>query len=423
VSNELAPARVERPVTTDLIATLRDKAPRLALTLAAGQMAWPAAKMLRARARERTTYTVKVPGSDDIYDDLHGWVLGLLPPRDQRALVAWSSKRGMLLSPDPISDRPEPPALRLRYDGTREQAITVGGHKIKVIVNDGMHGKDEASYFKPPEIVFTSSSAAARDALLAEIRRVLADSHGRKRKPSFRMLGKWNDWDRLDDLPPRDLDSVILPAGQIERLTDDVARFLASEQEYLRRCIPWHRGHLYEGAPGTGKTSVARAIASHFGMDVWYMPLADVKKDGELLRLATRISPRSMLLLEDVDVFHAATQRDDESEVTLSGLLNMLDGIATPHGLLTVLTTNSPEVLDHAVIRAGRVDLTEHFALAGADQVERLVARWYGQPVPHVKGLREITPAEVIEACKRYGDPAAAMASLTGSKAAAGRAA
>lgn len=379
------------------------------MTLAAGQMAWPAAKMLRAKAREKTTYTVKVPGSDEIYDDLHAWVLGLLPPRDQRALVAWSSKQGMLCSPD---ERPEPPALRLRYDGTREQAIMAGGHKVKVIVNDGLHGKDEGSYFKPPEIVFTSTSAAARDALLAAIRSVLADSHGRKRKPSFRMLGKWNDWDRLDDLPPRDLGSVILPAGQIERLTEDVARFLASEQDYLRRCIPWHRGHLYEGPPGTGKTSVARAIASHFGMDVWYMPLADVKKDGELLRLASRIGPRSMLLLEDVDVFHAATQRDDESEVTLSGLLNMLDGIATPHGLLTVLTTNTPEVLDHAVVRAGRVDLIEHFGYADALQVSRLVSRWYGQPALVSGAVSGVAPAEVIEACKRHDSPDDAIADV-----------
>lgn len=415
MTQELRAPSADRPGASDLIATLRDKAPRVAMAMAAGQVAWPLARRLHARARERTTYTVKVPGSDDIYDDLHEWVLGLLPPRDRRALVAWSSKRGMLIASD---DRPAPAALRLRYDGSREQVIAISGHKVKVVVADGIQGKDESAYWKPPEIVFTTSSAAARDALLAEIRCVLADSHGRRRKPSFRMLGKWGDsWEHLDDLPPRDLGSVILPAGQLERLTDDIGRFLASEQDYLRRCIPWHRGHLYEGPPGTGKTSVARAMASHFGMDVWYLPLADVKKDGELLRMASRIGPRSMLLLEDIDVFHAATRRDDESEVTLSGLLNTLDGIATPHGLLTVLTTNSPEVLDHAVVRAGRIDLTEHFSLAGPEEVSFLVARYYGEviaisePLP-ARGISGVAPAEVIEACKRHDTSAAAIADL-----------
>ena len=293
--------------------------------------------------------------------------------------------------------------------------IRVSGHKIKVYVCETAPHADEGRWLKPPEIIFSASSLAGRDALLGEIRRAVKASHERKRKPSFRMLNQWAEWERLDDLPPRDLASVILPDGQLERLTDDVGRFLASEQDYVRRSIPWHRGHLYEGPPGTGKTSVARAVASHFGMDVWYLPLADVKKDGDLLRVANKIGPRSMLLLEDIDVFHAATQRDDDNGVTLSGLLNALDGIATPHGLLTVLTTNTPEVLDHAVVRAGRVDLTEHFTYADAGQVQRLMSRYYGQPVPVPNGVAGAAPADVIEACKRHGSPADAVAALTGS--------
>jgi hypothetical protein len=384
------------------------------MTLAAGQIALPAVKWLRGKARERATYTVKVPGSDDIYDDLNEWVLSLLAPDEQRALVAWSSKRGMLMHVPGDGAAGEPPALRLRYDGAREQAISVAGHRVKVVVADGVQGKED-SYWKPPEIVFTCRSAAGRQALLAEIAGVLRRSQSAQRKPAFRMLDKWGDWDRLDELPPRELDSVILPAGQLERLTADIGRFLASEEDYLRRSIPWHRGHLYEGPPGTGKTSVARALASHFGMDVWYLPLADVKNDASLLRLASRVSSRSMLLLEDVDVFHAATRRDDDAEVTLSGLLNTLDGIATPHGLLTVLTTNSPDVLDEAVVRPGRIDLTEHFALADEDQVRRLVSRWYGCPV-EVPGLSGIAPAEVVEACKRNDDPAGAVADLVMAK-------
>lgn len=411
MSPEIAP---ERASASDLIAVLRDKAPRLAMTVAASQMAWPVAKNLRTMAAERTRYTVKVPGNDDVYDELHEWVLGLLPSKEQRALVAWSSKR--YAEPAAPGGRAVPPSLRLRYDGTREQVITVAGHKIKVVVTDGMQSVREDSYWKPPEIVFTTRSLAGQQALLEEIGEVLRKSHDARRTPSFRMLSKWGDWERLDDLPARTLDSVILAPGQLKRLTSDVERWLASEQDCGRRCIPWHRGHLYEGPPGTGKTSVARAIASHFGMDVWYLPLADIKKDGDLLRVASRIGPRSMLLLEDADVFHAATKRDDDAnEVTLSGLLNTLDGIATPHGLLTVMTTNTPEVLDPAVIRAGRIDLAEHFGLAGPDQVRRLISRWYEGPavipgaIPDISG---VSPADVIEACKRHDDPVDAITEL-----------
>jgi len=408
----------DRPAA-DLVSVLRERAPRVALALAAGQMALPLARAARARYRDRATYTVKVPGSDDVYDELHEWVLGLLPRQDQRALVAWTSRRGECI-PMSSSGRPAVPeaaAVRLRYDGAREQAVRIGGCKIRVSVSIPAGGTEDRPW-KPPEIVFTMTSAAARDALLAEISRVVQRSHQRKSMPAFRMLDKWGDWERLDDVPARTLDSVILPAGQLDRLTADVGRFLAAEAEYGRRCIPWHRGHLYEGPPGTGKTSVARAIASHFGMDVWYLPLADVKKDGELLRVANRIGPRSMLLLEDVDVFHAATQRDDDGvdKATLSGLLNALDGIGTPHGLLTVLTTNTPEAIDPAVIRSGRVDLVEHFGHAGSVQVRELITRWYDRDaitpgmIPDLDG---ISPADVIEACKRSDAPAGAVAELT----------
>jgi len=408
-----APATTADVDASDLITVLRDKAPRIALALAAGQAVWPVARALRTQARKRTTYTVKVSATDDIYDELHAWVLSILPSKDQRALVAWSTKRSAFAIDD-VGDRSAPPALRLRYDGTREQVILVAGHKVKVVVSDGAGDEGKGS-LKPPEIIFTAHSLAARQALLAEMTAVLHHSYQAKHQPSFRMLDKWGGWERLDDLPPRELSSVILPPGQLERLTGDVGRWLAAEADYNRRCIPWHRGHLYEGPPGTGKTSVARAIASHFGMDVWYLPLADVKKDGDLLRVVTRVSPRSMLLLEDIDVFHAATERKEgkkEGQVTLSGLLNTLDGVATPHGLFTVLTTNTPKVIDMAVSRPGRVDLVEHFACADDDQVARLMAHYYGRSVPGTGGLCDITPADVIEACKRHDDPAAAVADL-----------
>jgi ATPase family associated with various cellular activities (AAA) len=415
VHRELPAAASARGDASDLIAILRDRVPRVALALAAGEAAQPAVKWLREQARERTTYTVKVAGTDDIYDDLHDWVLDQLAPSEQHALVAWSSKQGRLLEPAMFGGRgrparPEPPALRLRYDGAREQVLRVGSHKIKVVVSENNGG--DAERVRPPELIFTAGSLAGQRAILAEIGAVLRSSHDRKRRPATRVLDKWGDWEKLDDLPPRDPGSVILPAGQMERLVDDIARFLAAEQDYARRGMPWHRGHLYVGPPGTGKTSVARALATHFGMDIWVLPLADVQKDADLLREVCRVSPRSMLLLEDIDVFDAATKRTEEAGVTLSGLLNTLDGIATPHGLVSVLTTNSPDMIDPAVIRPGRVDLTEHFSLADADQVGRLVSLWYGVPALAAPEISWVAPAQVVEACKRHDDAAGALGEL-----------
>lgn len=385
---------------SDLISTLRIRAPRAAMALAAGQLAWPMAKSLHAKVRDRTSYTIKVLSTDDIYDDLHEWVLGLLPQRDRRSLVAWTTRRdnSSMASPDsPGEDKPK--SLRFRYDGSRQQVITIGKHRIKVNVNEGDASSNNERLWKPDEIIFICPSWNAQIDLVAEIEQVV--ERRAKRAPRFRMMTKWGDWQTIDELPARSLDSVVLASGQLERLVADIQQFLDAEQEFARRSIPWHRGHLYEGPPGTGKTSVARALANHFGMDVWYLPLADVDKDCGLLSAVSRITPRSMLLLEDVDVFHAATQRTEDTGVTLSGLLNALDGIATPQGLLTVLTTNSPDVLDRAIVRPGRIDLTEHFGLADTDQVKRLAERWYGHDVELGMDYFGASPAEIVEAFKR----------------------
>ncbi len=397
---------------SNLIGVLRERAPRVAFALAAWQLMWPLGIHIRKRSRERTIYTVKVSADDEIYNDLHDWVLSLLPPTKQRALEAWTSNRGHL-APISSSGQPAPaPKLRLRYDGTRAQTICVGGHKVSAMV---MENKEKKQMERTsPEITFTVHSPEAQKALLDEISQISDRHYQQGRKPSFRMMSRYGDWETLESMPQRGLDSVVLPPGQLDYLVADVQRFLNNEKEYVRRNIPWHRAHLYEGPPGTGKTSAAHAIASHFGMDVWYLPLADIKKDGDLLRLITRVGPRSMLLLEDIDVFHAATKRNDaDSGVTLSGLLNALDGVASPHGLFSVLTTNDPQVLDHAVIRPGRVDLVEHFSLADPPQVAELIAHWYALPgAGQGYNYPQLSPAQVSETCKRYDLPEDAIAEL-----------
>jgi len=426
----------------NLFEALRHRYPQAALAVATGQAAWPAARAIRSRVEQARTYTIKILGDDEIYDDVHAWVLSQLAPSSQRALIAFSGQRhGYDGDPYDMSDEDEPASLstiKLRYDGNREQAISITGHRVKVATNEntnvitsGNGNGNATASFKPPEIVFTASSVAGRNAVITELRR-LAEQRSAiaTRQPRFRIYGSWGSWETIGEMPERPLSSVILPGGQLTRIITDIDRFLAAEAVYNRRGIPWHRGHFYTGVPGTGKTSLARALASHFRLDVWLLPLGDVQKDGDLLKRISGLTPRSILILEDVDVLGAAQHReldnddvayntgpatprnrergdDSSGGVSLAGILNALDGIATPHGLITIMTSNRPGVLDDALVRPGRIDLIEEFTVATAEQARRIIAYYYG--VDHqvitdrdANMMAGCTPAAIIEACKRH---------------------
>lgn len=112
-------------------------------------------------------------------------------------------------------------------------------------------------------------------------------------------------------------------------------------------------------------------------MDLYQLSLADRSmNDRQLTNLMLRVPERSIVLLEDVD--SAVRGREMQQEgVSFSGLLNVLDGVASRPGILMVQSTNHPEVLDPAQVRDGRADMHEHFGEADADQAARMFLHFY----------------------------------------------
>lgn len=394
---------------------------RLLAGYALGQSAVATWRAGRKWVLDRCTYTVTVRSDDPIYPDVHDWLLSTMTPEARRAVVARSSYATLEQQQhSPSSDEPARPTvsrLHLAYNDARPQRVDLAGHRVMVSVAKF----EEASVslrtmLRPDEILFSCQSEQAQQAIVAHLERLVA-SHKPDRRPMLWLLNSWGSWSRRADLPQRDLSTVILAAGQAERLTADLQRFLAAEEDYIRLGLPWHRGYLLHGPPGTGKTSAVRALATRLGLDLWYAPLSDLEKDASLMTLVAEVRPRSMLLLEDVDAFHAATDREtsERRQVTMSGLLNALDGVSTPHGLITVMTTNHPEALDPAVTRRGRVDIVEEFTLPDDDRIGRLFEVVYGRRPRRTLRAAGRSPADVVEVLKRHlGDPAAAETELAG---------
>ncbi|KAF5353254.1 hypothetical protein D9756_007929 [Leucocoprinus leucothites] len=233
-------------------------------------------------------------------------------------------------------------------------------------------------------------------------------------------------WNNVKRKPRRPLSSIILPGATLDELIADIRDFLKMEDWYMSAGIPHRRGYLLYGPPGTGKKSSGSSGGRHNLMD-------NNSVDDTFLEQAVSSVPKgSILLIEDIDC--AFSREDDEDEglnagyppypgglvmgrnqrrpqrrsaVTLSGLLNILDGVGSEEGKIFFATTNYVDSLDAALMRPGRIDRKVEYKLATQQQARALFNRFY--PINHV------TPESLLNLEKPATDEqkAAALEKLT----------
>ncbi|KAJ1302960.1 hypothetical protein OPQ81_003252 [Rhizoctonia solani] len=230
----------------------------------------------------------------------------------------------------------------------------------------------------------------ARD--LAEIQIHIGDQYG--------------NWKRLSSKPHRDFGSVVLEPNVKRQLLEDANEFLENERWYADRGIPYRRGYLLYGTPGSGKSSSIHALASELSLDIYIVPLSlKTIDDTALADLISNTPDRCILLYEDIDAafvdrsatpsseiqtINARGESTTSSGVTLSGLLNTIDGVQAQEGRLLFATTNHPERLDPALSRPGRMDVKIEYTHSTQWQAEQLFRLFYPLEPAAEKGSMDI---------------------------------
>lgn len=211
-------------------------------------------------------------------------------------------------------------------------------------------------------------------------------------------------WDKGITRPSRPLSTVDLDPVVKTELINDIESYLGARQFYARRGIPYRRGYLFHGPPGTGKTSLAGAIAGHFNLDLYLGSLTKLD-DAQVDRLFRQLPPRCVVMLEDVDAANVTQERETKptasktktkeklyKPLTLSGLLNAIDGASSKEGRILIMTSNLPEVLDKALIRPGRIDRQVYLGPVSKQNAKQIFLRMYTQDPDEVK--KSAVPAQ-----------------------------
>ncbi len=173
----------------------------------------------------------------------------------------------------------------------------------------------------------------------------------------------------------KDFSTLYLKEKDEFKLKNILDTFDKKKDLYKKIGIPFKFSCLLYGSPGTGKTSAIKSISSYLKRDIYYLDISKIKTNDELTKVFKDINEKTkdngVIVMEDIDAMSDIVlerenklEREDKTEksdiddqLTLSHLLNILDGTLTRDDMIFIATTNYINKIDKALKRPGRFDI------------------------------------------------------------------
>lgn len=200
---------------------------------------------------------------------------------------------------------------------------------------------------------------------------------------------------------------------EVLRYVNQAKTWIKMSSWYEERQIPWRRGWALAGPGGTGKSSLAKALAQTLRIPIYHYYLATLSDQEFMSEWGVMQSP-CMVLFEDFDtVFDKRTPLTEHKSLTFECVLNQISGVSSMNGVFFVLTTNHLDKIDEAMgvfsgngeisTRPGRIDTVIHLGNITQENKVRM-ANQILKDWPHlIKAVCEhpceVTPVQFQEMC------------------------
>ncbi|KAJ3216220.1 hypothetical protein HDU67_009794 [Dinochytrium kinnereticum] len=134
----------------------------------------------------------------------------------------------------------------------------------------------------------------------------------KRSRARYELHSTYNYWQHVQNLrASRGLDSVALDLVQEELLRRDLETYHNDAEFYKRMGLPYRRGYLLSGKPGTGKTSLVNAISATYNRDLYYINLKEIRDDNALQSAFSTVPKKSIIVFEDIDAQSAEVHSRD----------------------------------------------------------------------------------------------------------------